>query len=156
MMQRATGSRRRRLADKEDKINGYTWAGYNNDGTPKSGTVTGDIVTKGNFQYWYTSDAKNKSGAIDIFSLKKEALKYPEGNDLSPLYNYHINIKQSPLAEGSKFSEGNYAWNEEDRSKEFNINITHWDKPSDQFFFNEAKKNVGIKPSPNLYRSCIS
>jgi len=130
--------------DKQGTITGYTWAGYNSDGKPKEGTVEGDIINKGNYTYWYTSDAKNKTGQINIFSNKKAAIKYPEGTDRTPLYNYTINIKQIG---DLTFSWKNYAWSENGKSSEFDINVTVWDKPSDNFFFFEAQKALGFGAS---------
>ena len=131
--------------DKEGQTTGYTWAGYNKDGTPKAGTKESDIITKGNYQYWYSSDAKNKSGSIDIFSNEKVPVSYPQGKDNTPLYNYHINIKQ---VGGLTFSFGNYASNSTSRSKDFDITVTVWDKPTDNFFFNEARKMLGLGVPP--------
>jgi RHS repeat-associated protein len=68
--------------DKEGTVTGYTWSGYNKDGSAVEGTVSGGIVynkEKG-YNTWYTSDKATRSGTVDFMSAgsKEPYQKYCE------------------------------------------------------------------------------
>jgi len=81
--------------DKEGNVAGYNWQGYNLDGNPKAGTVAEAYIKKGNFSFVYTSDAKNKTGQLNIISSFR-SFKAGQGTVTSNAtqdYNYTINFK---------------------------------------------------------------
>jgi RHS repeat-associated protein len=123
---------------------GYSWVGYNLDGTPKSGTVASGIVQKGDYDFWFTSDSKSKTGEIDILSRINAPTMHVEGQDRSTLYNYHISVYQD--LGGLIFSVDNYVWNESGRSATMWLKSGIWDDHTDNYYFNQLKDNLGLKP----------
>jgi RHS repeat-associated protein len=81
--------------DNNSQINGYNWVGYNDNGSPKSGSVSHGLVVKGDFTWWYSSNQKRQTGAIDIMSNTKAPTQHGPFSDKSTIYNYRINIKQN-------------------------------------------------------------
>jgi YD repeat-containing protein len=80
--------------DKKDNITGYNWVGYNDDGTAKKGSVANASLIKGNYSYSYSSDKYQHTGTLEIYSLDKTPIHYPQGNDNTPVYNYSFEFSQ--------------------------------------------------------------
>ncbi|WP_121356794.1 RHS repeat domain-containing protein [Flavisolibacter nicotianae] len=83
--------------DKQGKVTDYSWVGYNSDGSAKAGSVSSAILFKSDFDYYFSSNSKEKSGAIDIISQKRsEGRTAPsEIYDATKDYNYTINFTTS-------------------------------------------------------------
>lgn len=102
--------------DKEGNTTDYSWVGYNNDGTPKAGSKSGGIVSKGNYNYLYASDAKSQKGWLDIFSRDKTAtFSNGETTDRSAMFNYSFEFQQTNGATigGGWLNIKADVWNEE-------------------------------------------
>jgi RHS repeat-associated protein len=81
--------------DKEKKNPiGYNWVGYDDFGTPPAGTVANATLDKGRYFYFYSSDQKNMSGKLEIYSKDKKPVPYPQGPDNSTLFNYTFYFNQ--------------------------------------------------------------
>ncbi len=79
--------------DNSGHISDYSWVGYNNDGSAKAGSVASAFLDKGDFSYRYSSNARDRSGQINIYSNTSSATNHGWWIDKSTAFNYTINIK---------------------------------------------------------------
>ncbi len=113
--------------DKEGSVTGYTWSGYNKDGSTAEGTVAGGIIYNKDKGYntWYTSDKATQSGSVDFMSegSKEPYLKRSEvaNSWATNPNNVTINYKDTWVT-----STGSYAFSREKSYKEVTISAEFW------------------------------
>lgn len=73
----------------------YKWGGYNPDGTPVAGSVSGGSVNSNGFSFYFSSNAKSLEGYISIQSKTQEPTSMGWTMNNGTAYNYLINIKQT-------------------------------------------------------------
>src|SRR5581483_9729254 len=138
------------VKDNAGNITGYNWLGFENDGTPKAGTVAGDILfDKDGFNYSYLSDAKTKTGELLISPTYKGDRNYLFWTDHSPSFSYTINITQkSSIYGGDDYNDIKAAqWNESGKVQESQLYFsgsTTFLGIQDRAMFYDAKSAFGL------------
>ncbi len=152
--------------DKQGSVTGYTWSGYNRDGSPVEGTASGGIVynkAKG-YNAWYTSDQATRSGSVDFMSAgSKEYQKHNESPSPTTQnkFNVTINYKDNWTTVSSLF--GTYRkevtvdaelWNENGSAKtgattyNNNMGVSPEVYNNPKRFFNSFRYSLGYADGP--------
>jgi RHS repeat-associated protein len=145
------------VKDNNQKITGYNWVGYEQDGKPKAGSTSSDVIfNKNGFNWAYSSNAKGKTGEILITPVNQGAVNQSWWTDQSSSYSYTINIKQEAnSAGGMDYNTINaQLWNNAGLVKQSELYYpvaTLDERIPDREFFFDARSKFGLTaPATNI------